>query len=119
MEHLSLLATTIGPDYLVIGRARLGKNIIENSNQAISYIDIHGHVDQDFPFRSRKSGNKTSVDFGWNVNEKIGMNPSGAIRIPHLHITRTRMNNSNIFDLVESPPDLAYSVSAWYGKIKS
>ena len=41
------------------------------SNRASAYIDIQEHSDQTFPFWSRKSGNKTSVDFGRNANEKL------------------------------------------------
>ena len=40
-----------------------------------------------------------SVNSGWNVDEKIGMNPSRTIVIPLPHITRISMSNCDIFDL--------------------
>ena len=64
MEHLLLLATTIGSNYLAIGSARLGYKLIVEANQVSAYIDRRGHSYQESPFGSHKSGNKTSVDFG-------------------------------------------------------
>ena len=100
MEHLSLLATTIGLKELAIGSARLGNKIIPEDNQASNYLDRKGHGGWDLPCRSRKSGNKTSIDFGRNTDEKIGMIPSITIGIPHPQITMIRLINCNIFDLV-------------------
>ena len=40
-------------------------------NQASASIDREGHSDGNLPFWSRKSGNKMSVDFGRNPNEKL------------------------------------------------
>ena len=75
MEHLSLSVTTIGLKDPAIGSARLGNKVIVEANQSSYSIDIRGHGDCDLPFGSRKSGNKMSVDFGWNTDEKIRMKP--------------------------------------------
>ena len=96
IEHLSLSAITIGSKELAISSARLGKNRIVDYNQASFHIDIRGHVDQYFPFRSRKSGNKIIVDFGRNANEEIVMNPLRTIGIPLPYITRTRQRSFDI-----------------------
>ena len=75
MEHLLLSETTIASKYIDIGSAWLGNNIIEEANQASAFVDMWGHSDWGLPFGSRKSGNKMSVDFGRNTDDKIGMNP--------------------------------------------
>ena len=98
MKHLSFPAVTIGSKYLAIGSARLGKNLIKESNQLTTFIDIRGHGDRKSPFASRKSGNKTSVDFGWNMYEKIAMNPLRATGRPHPQVTRDRLIYLEIFD---------------------
>ena len=63
MEHLSLLEVTIGSKKLNMGSARLGDNIIKESNQAITSIYIRGHSYQDFPSGIWKSVTEISVDF--------------------------------------------------------
>ena len=100
MEHLLLSVTTIGSKEFAIVSMRLGKNLIAEANKSISSIDIWDHSDQEFPSGSRKSGNEMSVDFGRNMDDKIGMNPLRTIGIPRPHITSTRLRNCNIFDLV-------------------
>ena len=74
-DHLLFLATNIGPKEITISIKRLGDNIIVEDNQARSSIDRRGNGNRDLPFGSWKSGNKMSVDFGRNMNDKIGMNP--------------------------------------------
>ena len=83
MEHLLLTSVTIGSKDLAIGIARLGDKIIAEYNRASTSIDIWGHVDRYLPCGTWKSGNKMNVDFGRNMNEKIGMNPSRVTEIPH------------------------------------
>ena len=100
MEHLLLSETTIGLKELAIGSARLGDNIIAEDNQASNIIDRRVHGNQDLPFGSQKSGNKMSVYFGLNIDDKIEMNPSITIGRPRPHITRTSMSKNDIFDLV-------------------
>ena len=119
MEHLSLPATTIGLKYIEIGTVRLGNNIITEANQASVVIYRWGHNDRDFPFGSRKSGNKMSVDFERNADDKIGMNPSRTIRTPRPHNTRAIANNCEIFDLVRMTSYLAFRFLTWYGTIES
>ena len=46
MKHLSLLAITIGYNYLAISSARLGDNIIMNDNKVSTSIDRQVHSDQ-------------------------------------------------------------------------
>ena len=75
MEHLLLSATTLWSKYIAIGSARLGGNLIAESNQESASIYRRGHSDWYFPFGSWKSGNKISVNFGQNVDEKNRMNP--------------------------------------------
>ena len=74
MECLSLLTKKIRSKELAIGRVRLGNNLIAEANQVSASIDRREHSDWDFPFKSRKSGNKMSVDFERNADDKIGMN---------------------------------------------
>ena len=93
MEYLSLSAVTLGLKDIVIGSKRLVEQIVVENKQAITYIYIQGHGDLDFPFGSRKSGNKISVDFGRNVDEKIGMNPLRSIGSPCPQVTSTRLSN--------------------------
>ena len=100
MEHLQLLATTIVPKELVIGIAQLGDKLIAEANKSIASIDIQVQGDQEFPFVSWESGNKMSVDFGWNIDDKIGMNPLRTIRIPRPQVNRTSISNCDIFNLV-------------------
>ena len=95
MEHISLLATTIGSEDIMIGSARLGKNIIANANQDISSVDIRVRGGQYLPFGSQKIGNEMSVDFRGNADEKIGMNPSRTIGSPRPHITSTSLKLGN------------------------
>ena len=59
-----------------------------------------------------------NVDFGRNVNDEIGMNPSRHIGSPHPHITRTRMRNCDIFDSVRRPLDIIYRGLVWHGTMK-
>ena len=100
VEHISLSATNIRPKELVIGSTRLGENIIAEANQPSDSIDRWGHSDWDFHFGSEKSGNKMSVDFRRNVDDKIGTNPSRTIGSPSQQITRTRLSKCNIFNSV-------------------
>ena len=53
-----------------------------------------------------------SVDFGWNADDKIRMNPSRSIGSPCPQVTMTRLSNCDIFDFVRR-------VSLCYGTIKS
>ena len=71
MEHLSLSDTAIGLKDLAIVSERLGNKLIAEANQASASIDRRGHSDQGFSFRSQKSGNKMSVDFERNADEKL------------------------------------------------
>ena len=112
MEHLLLSETTIFSKDLTIGSARLGENIIAEANQSSASIYIPVKGDQEFPFESQKSGNKMSVDFGRNTDEKIGTNLSTTIGIPRRHINRTSLSNCEIFDSIRR-------VSLCHGKIKS
>ena len=112
MEHLLFSETTIESKELEIGSVWLVENLITEANQASASIDIQGHSDWDFPFGSRKSGIKMSVDLRRNTDEKIGMNPSRAIRIPQPHITSTMLRNCNIFDSVSRGV-------TWHGTIKN
>ena len=75
MEHLSLLVIYIGSKYLTISSARLGDKLTVNSNQASAPMDRRGQVDTKSPLGSRESGNNMSVDFRWNAENEIGMNP--------------------------------------------
>ena len=119
MEYILLLAINIGSKDLAIISARLGNNIITEANQASVVIYRWGHNDRDFPFGSRKSGNKMSVDFERNADDKIGMNPSRTIRTPRPHNTRAIANNCEIFDLVRMTSYLAFRFLTWYGTIES
>ena len=83
-----------------IGSVQFGDKIIVEANQESTYIDIWVHGDKDFSFGSRKSGNKISVNFGRNVDDKITMNPLRAIRSPCPNVTRTKMRKYNVFGLV-------------------
>ena len=112
MEHLLLLTKNIGLKDLVIGSVRLGDKLIAEDNQSRSSNDRGGHGDRESPFGSWKIGNKTSVDLGRNEYDKIGMKPSRTIGIPLPHITRTRMSNCNISNLV-------IRGSPWHATIKS
>ena len=105
-------AITVGSKDIAIGSAQLGDNIIAEANQTSASIDIWGHGDWDFPFGSWKIGNKMSVDFGWNADEKIGMKPSRTIGSPCPQITRNKMRNCDISDSV-------ISFLLWYGTMKS
>ena len=69
-------AINIGLKDLAIIGVRLGDKISIHSNQVSASVDIQVHGDWEFPFGSRKSGNKMSVDFRQNADDKIGMNPS-------------------------------------------
>ena len=112
MEHLLLSARTTGSKYLAIGSARLRDKLIAEANQSSASIDRWVHGDWYLYLGSQKSGNKMSVDFGRNTDDKIGMEPSRTIRRPHPQITRTRPRNCNISDLVSR-------VSPWHVKMKS
>ena len=112
MEHLSFPATPIGSKELAVGSMRLGNNIMTEANQSSASIDRWVHGDWYLYLGSQKSGNKMSVDFGRNTDDKIGMEPSRTIRRPHPQITRTRPRNCNISDLVSR-------VSPWHVKMKS
>ena len=83
MKHLFLPVVNIGSKYLMVCSVLLGNKLIAEANQAITSIGRRGHGYQEFLFGSWKSGNKISVDFGRNVDDKIAMNPSRAIGIPH------------------------------------
>ena len=74
-----MLATNIGSKELAISSSHLGNKLIAHDKHSITFIDIHLHSDQDFPFEIMKSGNKMSVDFGRNTDETIGMNSSRTI----------------------------------------
>ena len=112
MEHILLLETTIGSKYLTIGSVRLGCKLIIEDNQAQASIDRWVKGDQGFPFRSQRSGNGMSVGFGQNAYVKIGINTPRTIGIPCPHITRTRLINCDIFNLV-------IRVSPWHVKMKN
>ena len=118
MEHLSLSTIIIGSKYIVISSEWLGNKLIVSANQESTPIDIRGHGDREFPFGIQKSGNKMSVDFGRNADDKIGMNPSRTIRIPRPQITSTRKGSCDIFDLVSRTSDLSYMGFLWYGTDK-
>ena len=47
------------------------------------------------------------------------MNPLRTIGISHPQMTRTTLNNCDIFDLVNRPSYLAYRVSEYHGTMKS
>ena len=93
-----MLAVTIGPKDLAICSARLDYKLVAEANQLRTSIDIRGNGDWEYPFGSRKIGNEMSVGFGRNADDKIGMNPSRAIRSPHPQVSRTMLSNYNIFD---------------------
>ena len=112
MEHILLLETTIGLKELTIGSVRLGYKLIVEANQAQAYIDRWGYGDRGFPFDIQKSGNGMSVGFRQNTDDKIGINTLRTIGIPCPQITRTRLNNYDIIDLV-------IRVSPWHGRMKS
>ena len=112
IEHILFTAVTICLKYIVIGSERLGKKLIAEANQEYTSIYIEGNSYWEFPCRSWKSGNKKSVDFRRNVDEKIAMNPSRSTGSPRPQVTRTRMRNCNIFDLVSR-------VSTWNGTMKN
>ena len=86
--------------------------LILEDKQVSKYVDRRGHSDRDLPFGSRKSGKRMSVDFGQNVDVKIGMNPLRAIRGPHPQVTGTRMINCDLFDMV-------IRVSPWHDTMKN
>ena len=71
MEHLSLSEINTGLKDIEISSAHMGKNIIVHANEASTFIDRRGHGDWDFPFESWKSGNKMSVFFGRDMDDKI------------------------------------------------
>ena len=71
MEHLSLLAATTGSKDLAIGSKLLGNKLKVEAKQDSNFIDRLGHGDGVFSFGSWNSGNKTSVDFGQNADEKL------------------------------------------------
>ena len=75
MKHLLLLAKTIRPKELTVGGTRLGKNLIMEDNQSSASIARRENNTRALPFRSWKSGNNMSVDFGQNADDKIRMNP--------------------------------------------
>ena len=100
MEHLLLMAVTIGLKDLTICSAWLGDNIFSEANQSSTSIDTRGHCDWDFFFGSWKSGRKMSFYFGRNMGKKIAMNPSIYIGRPHSHVTRTRLSSCDIFNPV-------------------
>ena len=112
MEHILFTEVTIGSKDLTIGSVRLGYKIIIEDNQAQASIDRWGHGDQGFPFETQKIGNGMSVGFGQNAYDKIGINTPRTIGIPCPHITRTRLINCDIFNLV-------IRVSPWHVKMKN
>ena len=77
-----MLAKIGGSKELAVGSEILGDKLIAHANQDSTSIDRQGKGYQDFPFGGRKDGNKIGVDFGWNADEKIVMNPSTTIRTP-------------------------------------
>ena len=97
MEHLFLSEITIASKDLAISSARLVNKLTVHSNQSIASIDRRGNSDREFPFRSWKSGNKMSVDFGQNADYEIGMNPSITTRSSCPQTTRTRLGSFNFF----------------------
>ena len=119
MEHLSLSATTIVSKNLEISSAQLYDKIIAHANQYNASIAIREHSDQEFTFRNWKSSKNISVDFGRNADEKIGMNPLRTIGISHPQMTRTTLNNCDIFDLVRRQLGISYRGLVWHGKMKS
>ena len=97
---------------LAIVSVLLGDNIDVEANQDIASIYRYLHGDWYFPFGSWKSGNKIIVDFGWNVDDKIVMNPLSTIVIPLPQLTSNSLSNCEIFNLVGSG-------SLWHITMKS
>ena len=48
MEHLLVLTITIGSKELAIISVHLGNKLILHDNQAINFVDIQGHCNQEF-----------------------------------------------------------------------
>ena len=119
MGHLLLLEKTVCLKDLAIICARLVENLIIYANQAIASIDRLGHGDQELTLGSSNIGNKMSVDFGRNADDKIRVNPSRTIGIPRPQIIRTRIINCNIFESVIRMFYLSYGVLPWLGTTKS
>ena len=119
MGHLSFSDKNIGLNDLAISSARLVDKLVVNTNQEIYSVDKLVHGDKDLPFGSQKSGNKMSVDFRQNTDDKFGVNPSITIGIPQPQIIRSRVINCNIFDSVSRPSYLSYMGSTWHRTIKS
>ena len=130
MEHIALLAITTGSEELALHRVRLGKNII-HTNQSCTSIDRQGHNDWYISFESRNSCNKITINFKWNKNDGIGVNPSKTIGsiIPKItnmkSVTGIRSGSNSgdgipprntgslgIFDRGYS--DLSYRSALWY-----
>ena len=68
---------------------------------------------------SQKSGNEMSVEFGRDVDDEIGMNPSITIIIPRPKVTSTWQGCFIIFNYIKRIQDLAYRRLQWDGEAKS
>ena len=112
VEHLLLQEVHIRSKYLVVGSAQLGDNLITESDQESTSIDIWLHGEWDFLFGSMKSGNKMSVYIGQKMDDKIAKSPSRAIWILFPQVTSTKMINCKIFNLI-------IRVSPCHGKMKN
>ena len=118
-EHLSLLEINIGSKDLIISSSQLGDKIIVHFYKMSAFVDRWGHGNQNFSSGSQKNGNKMSVGFGRNVNDKIGMNPSRIIGNPHPQIYKTKEgSNCNIFDSYRRTIYIAYRVYLWHVSYK-
>ena len=86
----------------------MDNKLIVHSKQLSTPIDIQEHGDQYFLFGSRKSGNKISVNFGRNIDEKIGMKPLRNIGVPSHPITSISKESCNIFDLINIMSNITF-----------
>ena len=86
MKHASFSAITIWSEEIAISRAHLDKTLI-HTNQASASIDRWGNGYQEFSFGGQKICDKIGIDFGWNTNNRIPVNPSITIGSITPHIT--------------------------------
>ena len=75
IDHVSFLDITKVSEELAISRACSDEMII-HTNQVSSSIDRWFHVDQKLSFKSWKSCDEMSIDFGQDTNISIPMNPT-------------------------------------------
>ena len=117
MEYVLLLTIAIGSEDLAISRDFWDETLI-HTNQSISYIDIHGNGDWDLSLGSQNSCNKTSIDFGRNMNDGISVNPSITIGSIIPQVTRTKQGRFNIFDSFRETLDISDRNASWHGEVK-